>query len=1318
MNAPRTPGADRRAGSRLGMIRRALTMTGVGLLVAAGSPLFSVVSHAAVSSAVRGQAVPLGAGDVSGSVFRDFNANGVKDTREPGQSGITVTAFGTNGAVYGPVVTDAAGAYTISGVPAGEKLRVEASGLASWLSPSPVGSANGSLVRFATAGDTSVNMAVMNPADYCQSNPDLILPCFLNGAQAESDNVLYRLPFGGATASGSTGGTGIAAANQIGTTYGVAYQRSNNRAFASSYVRRHTGILNNKPGQLYKIDNPSAATPTVSAWVDLGAIGIPVGSVPVNGVVAGQRDLGTKNGAGALSRDPVAGLVGKTGIGDIDISEDDTTLYVVSLSGKSLYKVVLPVDGSAPTAANVTDLGLGTGACDQPFGLKPLDAKVYVGVTCTSSLAAEVRVYDLASGTWNVAPALSINLGYTKGCAVTWTGPFGCSWNNWVDTPDATWEHPPTVRPTALLSDIGFADNGDMIVGFRDRTGDQVGFFNYLFQGSGDPATTVEGTSGGDLLRACKTATGFVLQGGAGCAVKTANNQGPGAGEWYSADNFTGGHEETSNGAVVTRRGSGLLGGTQMDPINIRAGGITTYNDDAGTKNAGFQVFAELGSANASTGTGRMGKANGLGDVELLCDAAPVEVGNRVWLDLNGNGVQDANEPPIAGVTVKLQDSTGTGIGTAITDSNGNYLFSGGAGTTSSAAVYGIAGLKPGTNNYKITIDPAQPALAKYKPTTPNAAALAGDTTQADSDSNGVLNGAKTAVEDMFNTGRAGANDHTHDFGFIPPYSLGNRVWLDDGAGGGVVDDGLINGSEAGVNGVSVKLFTADNSGNAAAKAKDLNGTDVADLATAGGGYYRFDNLPPGRYVVCVDKPGSPALAGTRSSSGAGQKADPDTDIDNDDNGLDTPMPVGSICPGGTRSGVIDLLGSEPTNDTDGGAIAATEAPDDRSNRTVDFGFSPAYSLGNRVWIDTNDDGLISAGELGKDGVTVNLVNPTTGAVIATMTTANGGYYRFDDLAPGSYKVVIAPSNFAPGGALAGYLSSTPTVADPNSDIDNDDNGIQPSTVAAYATDGVMSGIVTLGPTEPVGETDKNAATASTDAPDARSNLTVDFGFRLPPGTTATTTTTTPTTPPVVIAPTTTAPPTAPTVPAPGATTTPPITPTTAAPPSTLKPPAVATTVVGPTGTVGCDVFLDRDRNAKHDPTEPGIPGVMVQISGPGGPGQNLVTVGSGRCSETPLAPGTYTLTITGGLKASASGSRTQTVTVVAGSSAISSFPISATSVEAAVENSGQISPATVAFTGSNTDRLVTFALGLLMLGLAGLLSSRIRRIERVATLR
>ena len=41
----------------------------------------------------------------------------------------------------------------------------------------------------------------------------------------------------------------------------------------------------------------------------------------------------------------------------------------------------------------------------------------------------------------------------------------------------------------------------------------------------------------------------------------------------------------------------------------------------------------------------------------------PVTVGDFVWNDLNGNGVQDAGEPAIPGVTLTLTGTTGAGIG-------------------------------------------------------------------------------------------------------------------------------------------------------------------------------------------------------------------------------------------------------------------------------------------------------------------------------------------------------------------------------------------------------------------------------------------------------------------------------------------------------------------------------------------------------------------------------------------------------------------------------------------------------------------------------
>ncbi|MTV20924.1 SdrD B-like domain-containing protein, partial [Staphylococcus delphini] len=50
-------------------------------------------------------------------------------------------------------------------------------------------------------------------------------------------------------------------------------------------------------------------------------------------------------------------------------------------------------------------------------------------------------------------------------------------------------------------------------------------------------------------------------------------------------------------------------------------------------------------------------------------------IGDKVWEDLNKDGIQDDNEPGIANVTVTLTDADGNVVGTRVTDTNGNYLF-------------------------------------------------------------------------------------------------------------------------------------------------------------------------------------------------------------------------------------------------------------------------------------------------------------------------------------------------------------------------------------------------------------------------------------------------------------------------------------------------------------------------------------------------------------------------------------------------------------------------------------------------------------------
>ena len=48
-----------------------------------------------------------------------------------------------------------------------------------------------------------------------------------------------------------------------------------------------------------------------------------------------------------------------------------------------------------------------------------------------------------------------------------------------------------------------------------------------------------------------------------------------------------------------------------------------------------------------------------------------------MWLDLDRDGVQDAGEPGLPGVTVLLLSPNGTVLQTTTTDANGQYEFSG-----------------------------------------------------------------------------------------------------------------------------------------------------------------------------------------------------------------------------------------------------------------------------------------------------------------------------------------------------------------------------------------------------------------------------------------------------------------------------------------------------------------------------------------------------------------------------------------------------------------------------------------------------------------
>lgn len=200
-------------------------------------------------------------------------------------------------------------------------------------------------------------------------------------------------------------------------------------------------------------------------------------------------------------------------------------------------------------------------------------------------------------------------------------------------------------------------------------------------------------------------------------------------------------------------------------------------------------------------------------------------VGDLVWFDINGDGIQNPGELGIPGVFVWL-DQNGNGVwdpteAFAITDANGFYL---------------IEGLVGG--DYTLMVDSStlpDGAVATY--------ALDPDFDPDDPNSWHVSNFTLAAKEDRQDI----------DFGYRGTTSLGDLVWRDQN-GNGIQDPG-----ENGIPNVSVRLYW-DANGNGVLdndeRANPLwsSGTSVplGFTVTDENGNYQFDHLFGGTYFVEV----------------------------------------------------------------------------------------------------------------------------------------------------------------------------------------------------------------------------------------------------------------------------------------------------------------------------------------------------------------------------------------------------------------------------------------------------------------------------------
>lgn len=307
-------------------------------------------------------------------------------------------------------------------------------------------------------------------------------------------------------------------------------------------------------------------------------------------------------------------------------------------------------------------------------------------------------------------------------------------------------------------------------------------------------------------------------------------------------------------------------------------------------------------------------------------------LGNLVWIDSDNDGSQnDGVGNIVSDVTVDLLSDTDALISST---------------TTNGSGVYGFSNLEP--DRYKVRFTNPE---AKYKFATANAGGVNEANDSDTIEDAGGLTGTTGVV-----TLLSGQSNNDIDAG-LRLAQLGDYVWDDKDA------DGIQDAGEVGIPNVTVKLFTDEELKTVV----DAYGNNVNDVTTDADGYYMFDKLLAGDYVVQFIKPLNYDFISTKDS-GANNSIDSDAD---------------------TSTGKTDVV-----------SLSKGER-----NTTIDCGMYKLANLGDLVWNDINGNGNQDAGENGIEDIDVELLNSAGDTIIKSTKTDSDGLYSFTNLFPGKYKV-------------------------------------------------------------------------------------------------------------------------------------------------------------------------------------------------------------------------------------------------------------------------------------------------------------------------
>ncbi|TDB67309.1 SdrD B-like domain-containing protein [Arundinibacter roseus] len=904
---------------------------------------------------------------LGGIVYKDFNDDGIRAPGETaGVGDVLVTATACDGTVF-TATTDGFGNYLMP-IPTDKyPVRVEFSNIPSVYNLGVSGTDSRTSVQFVNAPDCGVDLGIINPIDFCSDqNLNVFVPCFtygdplVVGSSSYDSDALVTIPYGVSSLT-FEGEAPIAKASEVGTIWGLAYNKYTRKLFQSATLKRHAGLGPLGLGGLYVTDYSIPAAPTTSPFLNVkDDLGIEIGSIDSN------SDRGLVGDRTQPSRDSQSfAEIGKIGIGDLDISDDGNKLWFVNMNNKKLYSIDISqynTDGiTKPTLTNVDSMAIPAtcvGGEYRPWALKVYNGKVYVGGVCdaqTSGNKSDLRatVYELDGNSFTQIFdfPLTYPKGYPAAGSINITG-----WYPWTDVFADLLDGSRTLRhPVPMFTDIEFDIDGSMVLGFGDRTGWQGGDQNYRPYVT---TTTLYETNSqaGDVLRAYNSNGTFVLENNAKAGPNTGygvnNSQGPGFGEFYNDDWIQENgtvvyHAEEVMGGLALKPGSGSVVVTTIDPVDRHpfAGGVRYMDNTTGLVTGAYAVYITRGpDGNQNPGT--FAKATGLGDIELSCSTIElIEIGNRVWVDTDKNGVQDACEKALKDVSVALYKNNSL-IATTKTNADGEYLF------RSQASL--IGGTWVGTDADSVLLP-----NTKYTVVYGVNGQFADDTLRVD--------GVGKFILTVQNSTDDGGNDRIDSDAFM--FSIAGGMYPVDTVTTGVF--GTVNHTlDAGFYCVFPSAETV-----------------VATPATCDLNTSNDDGKIKITSIVCADK-----FAFSKGATFTGPSYAAATVLDGD-----------SLL-------ISDLANPEAAQDTFMVRLYNGECCYKDVLVILPRKECVTGSLGDLVWKDLNDNGQQDDGEPGVNGVKVILwsaVGGAPGAKLDSTTTAGNGAYSFTNLLAGDYIVQI-----------------------------------------------------------------------------------------------------------------------------------------------------------------------------------------------------------------------------------------------------------------------------------------------------------------------